>query len=157
MIKNIKRMALLLVAVAALLNVSCKKDEPTTPQDSTPQEEEPTPPEVIDLVGTSWRFYYEGDVQGMEIMMDDNIQIVSADSAYRAVSAVLGPAFDAEYNLSYTWDGKILTLLREGGKPFVLTYRASEDVFFRAPDPEDTETLVMMQMLGLSEIVYYRQ
>lgn len=143
MIKNIKRMALLLVAAATLLNISCKKEDAT--------------PEIMNLVGTTWKFHYEGDVQGMEILMDDEIQILTADSVHRAVSMVVGQPMNMAMDMRYTWDGKTLTLLRNGSDPYVLTYRESDGVFLREMDPNDAESAQMMQMLGITEFVYYKQ
>ena len=142
MIKNIKRLALLLVAAAALLNVSCKKED-----------------EIMKLDGTTWRFYYEGDIAGMELIMNDQIHVLSADSVHRrAYFVFMGDTIaDAEETMPYTWDGLTLTLLVDADNTMQLTYRANDNVFFRVPDQNDEETLQIMQMLGLTEFVYIKQ
>jgi hypothetical protein len=136
MIKNIKRMALLFVAAAALLNVACKKDDNDTKN----------------LVGTSWKFYYEGDVQGMEIVMSDELQIFSADSLNRVVYfEMAGTVADRTNTVHYTWDGTTLSI---PDMEFAVTYRASDNVLVRATD--DPESVQIMAMLGLDEFLYHQ-
>ena len=145
MIKNLKRMALLFVAAATMLNVSCKKEE----QEQKP---EPETPQIMNIVGTSWKFYYEGDVQGMEIVMSDELQIQSADSLLRIVHAEMGQNIDQSATVYYTWDGSILSI---PSMNLSVTYRESDDVFVRATD--DPESVQVMAMLGLEEFLYHRQ
>ena len=136
MIKNIKRMALLFVAAAALLNVACKKDDNDTKN----------------LVGTSWKFYYEGDVQGMEIVMSDELQIISADSLNRVVHfEMAGDSMDETNTVHYTWDGTTLSI---PDMQFAVTYRASDNVLVRSMD--DPESVQIMTMLGLDEFLYHQ-
>lgn len=136
MIKNIKRMALLFVAAAALLNVACKKDDNDTKN----------------LVGTSWKFYYEGDVQGMEIVMSDELQIFSADSLNRVVYfEMAGNSRDETNTVHYTWDGTTLSI---PDMQFAVTYRASDNVLVRPTD--DPESVQVMTMLGLDEFLYHQ-
>ena len=136
MIKNIKRMALLFVAAAALLNVACKKDDNDTKN----------------LVGTSWKFYYEGDVQGMEIVMSDELQIFSADSLNRVVHfEMAGNSRDETNTVHYTWDGTTLSI---PDMQFAVTYRASDNVFVRSMD--DPESVQIMAMIGLDEFLYHQ-
>lgn len=136
MIKNIKRMALLFVAAAAMLNVACSKD------DNEPK----------NLVGTSWKFYYEGDVQGMELVMSDELQIFSADSLNRIVYAQMGDRVtDKTTTVHYTWDGTTLSI---PDMDFVVNYRASDNVFVRPTD--DPESAQYMAMLGLDEFLYHQ-
>jgi len=136
MIKNIKRMALLFVAAAALLNVACKKDDNDTKN----------------LVGTSWKFYYEGDVQGMEIVMSDELQIFSADSLNRVVHfEMAGNSRDETNTVHYTWDGTTLSI---PDMQFAVTYRASDNVLVRPTD--DPESVQIMTMLGLDEFLYHQ-
>jgi len=136
MIKNIKRMALLFVAAAALLNVACKKDDNDTKN----------------LVGTSWKFYYEGDVQGMEIVMSDELQIFSADSLNRVVYfEMAGNSRDETNTVHYTWDGTTLSI---PDMQFAVTYRASDNVLVRPTD--DPESVQIMTMLGLDEFLYHQ-
>lgn len=136
MIKNIKRMALLFVAAAALLNVACKKDDNDTKN----------------LVGTSWKFYYEGDVQGMEIVMSDELQIFSADSLNRVVHfEMAGNSRDETNTVHYTWDGTTLSI---PDMQFAVTYRASDNVLVRPTD--DPESVQIMAMLGLDEFLYHQ-
>ena len=136
MIKNIKRMALLFVAAAALLNVACKKDDNDTKN----------------LVGTSWKFYYEGDVQGMEIVMSDELQIFSADSLNRVVYfEMAGNSRDETNTVHYTWDGTTLSI---PDMEFAVTYRASDNVLVRPTD--DPESVQIMTMLGLDEFLYHQ-
>jgi hypothetical protein len=136
MIKNIKRMALLFVAAAALLNVACKKDDNDTKN----------------LVGTSWKFYYEGDVQGMEIVMSDELQIFSADSLNRVVYfEMAGNSRDETNTVHYTWDGTTLSI---PDMQFAVTYRASDNVLVRPTD--DPESVQIMAMLGLDEFLYHQ-
>lgn len=147
MIKSIKRLALLFVAAATMLNVSCGKDEPE-------QKPEPETPQIMNLVGTTWKFYYEGDVQGVELTMTDELTIFSADSLNRHVAAVIaGQAREQNSTLHYTWDGTTLALT---GTSIVLTYRESDNVFFRAPE-DDPEMAQIMNMLGITELVYEKQ
>lgn len=135
MIKNIKRMALLLVAAAAMLNVACSKDEPK------------------DLVGTTWKFYYEGDIQGAELVMSDELQIFSADSLCRIVHAeFMGKTTDSTTTTRYTWDG---TTLNIPDMDFTLKYRESDNVFIRPTD--DPESAQIMAMIGLTEFAYRQQ
>ena len=136
MIKNIKRMALLFVAAAALLNVACKKDDNDTKN----------------LVGTSWKFYYEGDVQGMELVMSDELQIFSADSLNRVVYfEMAGNSRDETNTVHYTWDGTTLSI---PDMQFAVTYRASDNVLVRSMD--DPESVQIMAMLGLDEFLYHQ-
>ena len=136
MIKNIKRMALLFVAATALLNVACKKDDNDTKN----------------LVGTSWKFYYEGDVQGMEIVMSDELQIISADSLNRVVHfEMAGNSRDETNTVHYTWDGTTLSI---PDMQFAVTYRASDNVLVRPTD--DPESVQIMTMLGLDEFLYHQ-
>ena len=136
MIKNIKRMALLFVAAAALLNVACKKDDNDTKN----------------LVGTSWKFYYEGDVQGVEIVMSDELQIFSADSLNRVVHfEMAGNSRDETNTVHYTWDGTTLSI---PDMQFAVTYRASDNVLVRPTD--DPESVQIMTMLGLDEFLYHQ-
>ena len=136
MIKNIKRMALLFVAAAALLNVACKKDDNDTKN----------------LVGTSWKFYYEGDVQGMELVMSDELQIFSADSLNRVVHfEMAGNSRDETNTVHYTWDGTTLSI---PDMQFAVTYRASDNVLVRPTD--DPESVQIMTMLGLDEFLYHQ-
>ena len=136
MIKNIKRMALLFVAAAALLNVACKKDDNDTKN----------------LVGTSWKFYYEGDVQGMELVMSDELQIFSADSLNRVVHfEMAGNSRDETNTVHYTWDGTTLSI---PDMQFAVTYRASDNVLVRSMD--DPESVQIMAMLGLDEFLYHQ-
>lgn len=139
MIKNIKRMALLFVAAAALLNVACKKDDNENNEDKN-------------LVGTSWKFYYEGDVQGMEIVMSDELQIFSADSLNRVVHfEMAGNSRDETNTVHYTWDGTTLSI---PDMQFAVTYRASDNVLVRSTD--DPESVQAMTMLGLDEFLYHQ-
>ncbi len=139
MIKNIKRMALLFVAAAAMLNVACTKDDKENN-------------EAKNLVGTSWKFYYEGDVQGMEIVMSDELQIISADSLNRVVHfEMAGNSRDETNTVHYTWDGTTLSIPDMG---FVVTYRASDNVLVRSTD--DPESVQAMAMLGLDEFLYHQ-
>lgn len=139
MIKNIKRMALLFVAAAAMLNVACSKDD--TKKD-----------EPKNLVGTSWKFYYEGDVQGMELVMSDELQIYSADSLHRVVYFQMGDRVrDQTTTVHYTWDGTTLTL---PDQDISVTYRASDNVFVRSMD--DPESAQIMAMIGLDEFLYHQ-
>ena len=136
MIKNIKRMALLFVAAAAMLNVACKKDDNDTKN----------------LVGTSWKFYYEGDVQGMELVMSDELQIFSADSLNRVVHfEMAGNSRDETNTVHYTWDGTTLSI---PDMQFAVTYRASDNVLVRSMD--DPESVQIMAMLGLDEFLYHQ-
>ena len=136
MIKNIKRMALLFVAAAALLNVACKKDDNDTKN----------------LVGTSWKFYYEGDVQGMELVMSDELQIFSADSLNRVVHfEMAGNSRDETNTVHYTWDGTTLSI---PDMQFAVTYRASDNVLVRSMD--GPESVQIMAMLGLDEFLYHQ-
>ena len=136
MIKNIKRMALLFVAAAALLNVACKKDDNDTKN----------------LVGTSWKFYYEGDVQGMELVMSDELQIFSADSLNRVVHfEMAGNSRDETNTVHYTWDGTTLSI---PDMQFAVTYRASDNVLVRSTD--DPESVQIMTLLGLDEFLYHQ-
>ena len=136
MIKNIKRMALLFVAAAAMLNVACKKDDNDTKN----------------LVGTSWKFYYEGDVQGVEIVMSDELQIFSADSLNRVVHfEMAGNSRDETNTVHYTWDGTTLSI---PDMQFAVTYRASDNVLVRSMD--DPESVQAMAMLGLDEFLYHQ-
>lgn len=135
MIKNIKRMALLFVPPAAMLNVACSKDD-----------------DPKNLVGTSWKFYYEGDVQGMEIVMSDELQIISADSLNRVVHFEMpGNNVDETNTVHYTWDGTTLSI---PDMEFAVTYRASDNVFVRSMD--DPESAQIMAMLGLNEFLYHQ-
>lgn len=139
MIKNIKRMALLFVAAAAMLNVACSKDDNENN-------------EAKNLVGTSWKFYYEGDVQGMEIVMSDELQIISADSLNRVVHFEMpGNNMDETNTVHYTWDGTTLSI---PDMQFAVTYRASDNVFVRSMD--DPESAQIMAMLGLNEFLYHQ-
>ena len=139
MIKNIKRMALLFVAAAAMLNVACTKDDKENN-------------EAKNLVGTSWKFYYEGDVQGMEIVMSDELQIISADSLNRVVHfEMAGNSRDATNTVHYTWDGTTLSI---PDMQFAVTYRASDNVLVRSTD--DPESVQAMAMLGLDEFLYHQ-
>lgn len=139
MIKNIKRMALLFVAAAAMLNVACTKDDKENN-------------EAKNLVGTSWKFYYEGDVQGMEIVMSDELQIFSADSLNRVVHfEMAGNSRDATNTVHYTWDGTTLSI---PDMQFAVTYRASDNVLVRSTD--DPESVQAMAMLGLDEFLYHQ-
>ena len=139
MIKNIKRMALLFVAAAAMLNVACSKDD---------NEKN----EAKNLVGTSWKFYYEGDVQGMEIVMSDELQIISADSLNRVVHfEMAGNSRDATNTVHYTWDGTTLSI---PDMQFAVTYRASDNVLVRSTD--DPESVQAMTVLGLDEFLYHQ-
>lgn len=139
MIKNIKRMALLFVAAAAMLNVACTKDDKENN-------------EAKNLVGTSWKFYYEGDVQGMEIVMSDELQIFSADSLNRVVHfEMAGNSRDATNTVHYTWDGTTLSI---PDMQFAVTYRASDNVLVRPTD--DPESVQIMAMLGLDEFLYHQ-
>lgn len=139
MIKNIKRMALLFVAAAALLNVACKKDDNENN-------------EAKNLVGTSWKFYYEGDVQGMELVMSDELQIISTDSLNRVVHfEMAGNSRDETNTVHYTWDGTTLSI---PDMEFVVTYRASDNVLVRSMD--DPESVQIMTMLGLDEFLYHQ-
>lgn len=139
MIKNIKRMALLFVAAAALLNVACKKDDNENNEDKN-------------LVGTSWKFYYEGDVQGMELVMSDELQIFSADSLNRVVHfEMAGNSRDETNTVHYTWDGTTLSI---PDMQFAVTYRASDNVLVRSTD--DPESVQAMTMLGLDEFLYHQ-
>ena len=136
MIKNIKRMALLFVAAATMLNVACSKD------DNDPK----------NLVGTSWKFYYEGDVAGMELVMSDELQIFSADSLHRVAHYQMGDrVIDNTTTVHYTWDGTTLTL---PDLDISVTYRASDNVFVRSTD--DPESAEIMAMLGLDEFLYHQ-
>jgi hypothetical protein len=129
-------MALLFVAAAALLNVACKKDDNDTKN----------------LVGTSWKFYYEGDVQGMEIVMSDELQIFSADSLNRVVYfEMTGTVVDRTNTVHYTWDGTTLSI---PDMQFAVTYRASDNVLVRSTD--DPESAQVMAMLGLDEFLYHQ-
>ena len=139
MIKNIKRMALLFVAAAAMLNVACTKDDKENN-------------EAKNLVGTSWKFYYEGDVQGMEIVMSDELQIFSADSLNRVVHfEMAGNSRDKTNTVHYTWDGTTLSI---PDMEFAVTYRASDNVLVRSTD--DPESVQVMAMLGLDEFLYHQ-
>lgn len=139
MIKNIKRMALLFVAAAAMLNVACTKDDKENNEDKN-------------LVGTSWKFYYEGDVQGMEIVMSDELQIFSADSLNRVVHfEMAGNSRDETNTVHYTWDGTTLSI---PDMQFAVTYRASDNVLVRSTD--DPESVQAMAMLGLDEFLYHQ-
>lgn len=144
MIKNIKRMALLFVAAATMLNVACSKDD--TKKDE-PQQDEPK-----NLVGTSWRFSFEGDFQGMELVMIDELQIYSADSLHRVVYAQMGDRVtDKTTTVHYTWDSTTLTL---PDQDISVTYRASDNVFVRSMD--DPESAQIMAMIGLDEFLYHQ-
>lgn len=139
MIKNIKRMVLLFVAAAAMLNVACSKDDKENNEDKN-------------LVGTSWKFYYEGDVQGMELVMSDELQIFSADSLNRVVHfEMAGNSRDETNTVHYTWDGTTLSI---PDMQFAVTYRASDNVLVRSMD--DPESAQIMTMLGLDEFLYHQ-
>lgn len=147
MIKSIKRLALLFVAAATMLNVSCGKDEPE-------QKPEPETPQIMNLVGTTWKFYYEGDVQGVGFTMTDELTIFSADSLTRYAAVSMGPnQMDNTITTHYTWDGTRLVLTNPD---MALTYRESDNVFYRSSD-EDPELGQALAMLGITEMVYEKQ
>lgn len=157
MIKNLKKLALLFVAAATMLTISCSKDDNNTPSTpSTP--ENPEPPAIMDLVGTSWKFHLEADIQGMELVMDDELNFISADSVHRVTGAVLmGQSAVDENVVAYLWDGDTLRLSMEEADEVPLIYREKDDVFFRNLDSSDPRTQQILQMLGVKELIYLRQ
>lgn len=153
MVKNIKKMVMLMMAAVAMLAVSCNREEPE--------------PQKMDIVGTSWKQYYSkvidnpgGNFDGEEIVMFDEFHVFSADSLHRISSMSVGGELvgGTDFNTSYTWDGSTLTYATPSiTDTFRLHYRESEDVFYRSLDLNDPQTAYFAAILGINELVFYRQ
>lgn len=155
MTKKIKMMVLLVVAAVAMLAVSCNKPKP-----------EPEP-EIMNVVGTNWKFYFYKlventgtELDGLEITAVEEVRIFSADSLHRVSNYILDgePAGGTDFKAPYTWDGSTLAFTNKSGSDTIkLQYRESEDVFYRSIDLSDPQTAQLAAILGLEEIVLIRQ
>lgn len=155
MTKNIRMIVLLVVAAVAMLAVSCNKPKP-----------EPEP-EIMNVVGTNWKFYFNKlvensgtELDGVELTFIDEVQIFSADSLHRVSSLLMNgePAGGTDFKAPYTWDGSTLAFTNKSGSDTIkLQYRESEDVFYRSIDLSDPQTAQLAAILGLEEIVLIRQ
>lgn len=148
-------MVLLMVAAVAMLAVSCNREEP-----------EPEP-QTMDVVGTTWKQYYNKlientgtELDGEEITMTDEFHVFSADSLHRTSSMNVNGELigGTDFNTSYTWDGSTLTFMSPSKTDtFRLHYRESDDVFYRSLDLNDPQTAYFAAILGINELVFYRQ
>lgn len=155
MTKNIRMIVLLMVAAVAIFAVSCNKPEP-----------EPEP-EIMNVVGTTWKQYYnklientDTELDGSEITMVDEFHVLSADSLHRTSSMSVNGELvgGSDFNTSYTWDGSTLTFMTPSKiDTFHLHYRESDDVFYRSLDLNDPQVAYLAVILGINELVFYRQ
>ena len=136
------------VAVATVLAVSCKKEESIT--------EEPIEYQTPELPGTSWACDIETVFMGTTMVVNDTLNIIDDHNLVRCfVFAAVGRAAARHQDYTYTWNDTTLTLLDSVGEPtsVVLTYRNSDNVFFREPS-DDEEMSQTLESLGITELTY---
>lgn len=134
-----KNIIIALVAIATVFAVSCSKEDKT-----------------FSLPGTSWAFDIEATLMGTNVVFNDTLNIIDDHNLNRNFHlAAAGREISKQASLGYTWDGTNLTLLDSVGQPtkMVLTYRESDNVFFRDAG-DDEETSQMLSMMGITEVTY---
>ena len=136
------------VAVATVFAVSCKKEESIT--------KEPIEYQTLELPGTSWACDIETIFMGMTVVVNDTLNIIDDHNLVRCFHfAAVGRDAARHRDYAYTWNDTTLTLLDSVGEPtsVVLTYRNSDNVFFREPS-DDEEMSQTLESLGITELTY---
>lgn len=134
-----KNIIIALIAISTAFAISCSEEDKT-----------------ISLPGTSWAFDVETSFQGMNVVVNDTLNIIDEHDLNRNFHfAAVGREISQQATIGYTWNGKNLTLLDSVGQPtnFVLTYRESDNVFFRDVNG-DEESGQMLSLLGVKEVTY---
>ena len=143
-----KLFILAVVAVATVFAVSCNKEESIT--------KDPIEYQTLELPGTSWACDIETIFMGTTVVVNDTLNIIDDHNLVRCFRfAAVGRVAARHRDFAYTWDGTTLTLLDSVGEPtsVVLTYRNSDNVFFRDPS-DDEEMSQVFESLGITELTY---
>lgn len=138
-----KLFVIAMVAVATVLAVGCTKEK--------------VEDEKLKLPGTSWNLNLDVSMQGVPMSVNDTLDIIDNENLSRSFYVVAGgrTMSASKVDFKYTWNDTVLTLIKSDGEPsnLVLTYRKSDNVFFRDPG-DDAEMSQMFEMLGIKELVY---